>query len=635
MNKDTNVRGHDLLVILFLIMVTLAVFSQVLNHEFINYDDDGYVTNNHRVQAGLTYENITWALTATELANWHPLTWLSHMSDCQLYGLDARGHHLTSILLHLLNTVLLYLVLRRSTKAIWQSAFVAALFALHPLHVESVAWVAERKDVLSTFFWLLTLWAYLGYVEHPGVQKYLVIILFFILGLLAKPMLVTLPFVLLLLDYWPLGRFQVSQAEGDYAASMQASSSSRIDWSVRLRLVLEKVPLLVFTIISSFVTFRVQQAAGAVKSVDVLSIKIRLANGLISYIKYIAKMVWPQQLAVFYPHPGSSLPMWQAAGAGLLLVGISVMVILALRRYPYLAVGWFWYLGTLVPVTGLVQVGGQAMADRYTYVPLIGLFIVIAWGVPDLVSKWRYRKLVLPLTAVVLISALILSTWKQLRYWQKSITLFEHALAVTENNHLAHDNLGNALAHQGRIDEAMSHFLLSLKIKPNSPKTHNNMGAALLELGNLEGAIAHFSESLRIQYDSAETHNNLGAAFIRLGEPDKALTHLRYAVELQEDYEDAHNNLGNVLLQLGQLDGAMVHFNRVLAIRPTNAEVHNNLGVVLARQGRLAEAIAHFSEAVRLKPDYMQARTNLELALKQTNRSPAKLDPPSPSSPRK
>ena len=621
MNKDTHLRGRDLLVIIFLIMVTFAVFSQVLNHEFINYDDDGYVTNNHRVQAGLTHDNITWAFTATELANWHPLTWLSHMLDCQLYGLNPRGHHLTSVLLHLLNTVLLYLVLRRFTKAMWQSAFVAALFALHPLHLESVAWVAERKDVLSTLFWMLTLWAYLRYVEHPGVQRYLVIILFFTLGLLAKPMLVTLPFVLLLLDYWPLGRFQVSQAEGDYGASMQTSSSSRIEWSALLRLVLEKVPLFVFTIISSFVTFRVQQAAGAVKSVDVLPIKIRLANGLISYIKYMAKMIWPQQLAVFYPHPGSSWPMWQAAAAGLLLAGISVMVILALRRYPYLAVGWFWYLGTLVPVTGLVQVGGQAMADRYTYVPLIGLFIVVAWGVPDLVSKWRYRRVVLPLAAAVLISALIVSTWKQLRYWQNSITLFEHALAVTENNHLAHNNLGNALAQQGRIDEAMSHFLLSLKIKPNSPKTHNNIGVALLELGNPEGAIAHFSESLRIQYDSAETHNNLGASFIRLGEPDKALSHLRYAVELKEDYEEAHNNLGNVLLQLGELDGAMGHFNRVLEIRPTNAEVHNNLGVAFARQGRLDEAIDHFREAVRLKPDYMQARANLQFALQEAGSS--------------
>ena len=397
-NKPFILR-RDVLVCLFLIITTFAVYWQVHNHDFINLDDDLYITENDQVQKGLSRESVVWAFTTTHAANWHPLTWLSHMVDFQLYGLNPKGHHLTNVFFHLLNTLLLFFVLQRMTGALWRSGFVAALFALHPLHVESVAWVAERKDVLSTLFWLLTIWAYTWYVERPRRTRYLLTLLTFTLGLMAKPMLVTLPFVLLLLDYWPLGRFQVGQLDTALSAPGQASLSTRSVWSQTLRLIWEKAPFFALAAASSIVTFLVQKGGGAVRPWERFPITIRIANGLVSYVKYMGKMIWPSDLAVFYPHPGASLPIWQAVAAGLLLLSISIAAIRLAKNHPYLAVGWLWYLGTLVPIIGFVQVGGQALADRYTYVSLIGLFIIIAWGVSDIVAKWRYQRVVFIIAA--------------------------------------------------------------------------------------------------------------------------------------------------------------------------------------------------------------------------------------------
>ena len=609
---------RQLFIGLFLTVATLVVFWQAHDHAFIGYDDTKYVTANYYVQAGLSKEGLIWAFTTTHASNWHPLTWLSHMLDCQLYGLNPRGHHLTNVFFHLLNTLLLFLVLQRMTGVPWRSGLVAALFALHPLHVESVAWVAERKDVLSTFFLFLTLLSYIWYVARPGFYRYLLILLFFALGLMAKPMLVTLPFVLLLLDYWPLRRIKSFQlTRSDRAVTTRPSELN----SQTLRLIWEKIPFFLLATASSTVTFLVQARGGAVASLEVFPFETRLANALVSYVRYLGKMFWPQDLAVFYPHPGQSLPMWQAAGAGLLLLVISITVVRLGRRYPYLPVGWLWYIGTLVPVIGLVQVGAQAMADRYTYVPLIGLFLMIAWGVADLLGSWRYGKPALAVAAPLLLSALMVCATFQVSYWKNSLTLFEHTLRVTSHNSQVHNNLGNVLTQKGKLQEAISHYTKALEISPNYAEAHINLGVALTRQGRLKEAIKHYSAALQLKSNSAELHNNLGVALFELGDIPGAIKNYLAAVQLKPDYAEAHNNLGNGLAKLGKLSEAEIHYAKALKLRADYPEAHNNLGVALARQGRLREAIAHFREAVRLAPNFAQARTNLELALQEAGNS--------------
>ena len=434
-HRIANIR-YDFLVCLFLVIATLAVYWQVRNYSFVNYDDHMYVTQNHNVQAGLTLESITWSFTTIQASNWHPLTWISHMLDCQLYGMNPGRHHLTNVLLHILNSLLLFLVFMRMTGKLWQSGFVAALFALHPLHVESVAWISERKDVLSTFFWMLSLWGYLRYVERPGACRYLLLFFLFILGLMTKPMLVTLPFVLLLLDYWPLNRFQFGSS-GDCNYSIQRPFDFGLVW--------EKTPLFLLAAVSSVMTYIVQKSGGAVNSLATIPFHDRIANAIVSYVSYIGKMIWPDNLAVFYPYPKSIL-LWKVAGAGLLLVVVSVVIFRMVRTKPYFAVGWLWYIGTLVPVIGLVQVGSQGMADRYTYVPLIGIFVIIAWGVPDFMPKWRYKKIGFTVTIAAILAIIMITTRLQIRYWSDSLTLFKHAFEVTTvDNCIVHGKLGEAL----------------------------------------------------------------------------------------------------------------------------------------------------------------------------------------------
>jgi len=500
-NNFFDMRSN-FIVSLFLTIATLAVYWQAGNHEFINYDDITYVTGNPHLQAGFSPEGIIWAFTSGYAGNWHPLTWISHILDIQLYGMDPGRHHLTNVLFHIGNTLLLFLVFRRMTGALWCSAFIAALFALHPLHVESVAWIAERKDVLSTFFWMLTMGAYAWYVERRGFLRYLLVLLFFILGLMAKPMLVTLPFVLLLLDYWPLSRFQFGHQNGNIVIQRK---------SVVIRLICEKIPLFALAAASCIVTLFAQQSGGAVCSFSAFPINIRIANALVSYVGYIVKMLWPHQLAVLYPHPGM-LPWIQVIGACLLLVFIFILAFMALKRCPWLIVGWVWYIVTLVPVIGLVQVGSQAMADRYTYVPLIGIFIMIAFGVPELMSGWRYRKIGLSTMAVACLLVLMATTWFQVRYWANSVTLFERALAVTENNYVLHSNLGVTLFSKGKVDEAIDHFHDAMRINPRYAKAHNNLGTALIHKGKVKKAIAHFREALRIRPGYSDAHDNLQKA---------------------------------------------------------------------------------------------------------------------------
>jgi tetratricopeptide (TPR) repeat protein len=542
------------------------------------------------------------------------------MLDCQLFGLHPGAHHLTSLFLHLANVLLLFAVLRRMTGAFWRPAFVSALFALHPLHVESVAWVAERKNVLSTLFWLLTMLAYTRYAERPTRARYVLTLLAFALGLMAKPMLVTLPFVLLLLDYWPLDRMAYGGGGDDAPKRARKTIRPAKQRLASSRLVWEKTPFFVLATISSVVTFFVQRRAGAMSNLEAFPLWSRIANALASYLRYVGKMIWPSDLAVLYPHPGTSLSLWWAAGGGLVVLCLSILFVRVGRRRPYLAVGWLWYLGTLVPVLGLVQVGLQAYADRYTYVPLIGLFIMIAWGVGDLAGRWGHARTVLALLAATALSTLITCTWIQVGYWKDSLSLFTHTLQATNNNYVAHDNLGNALADRGRLEEAISHYTETLRIKPDHAEAYNNWGTALVEQGRFEEAIGRFLQALRIKPDYVEAHSNLGVALERKGRYEEAIAQHLEALRLRPDYAKAHNNLALALAGHGQVAEAMAHYTEALRIRPYYEEAHNNLGHLLVVLGRLDEAAIQFTEAVRIKPDYARARNNLGIVLARLGR---------------
>jgi Flp pilus assembly protein TadD len=603
-------QGLALLIGLFLILATLAAFWQVRNHEFINLDDNMYVTDNRHVQSGLTLEGLTWAFTTIHAGHWHPLTWLSHMLACQVYGLNPGGHHLTNLFFHIASTLLLFLVLRRMTGALWKSGFVAALFALHPLRVESVAWVAERKDVLSALFWMLTMWAYIRYVERPKLRRYLLALLFFALGLMSKPTVVTLPFVLLLLDYWPLNRFQFPPLSTNPKSPDPKPKNTSDRISTVLRLVWEKAPFFILSAASSILTAFAAQKAGAVISLKYSPFGSRIANALVSYATYIAKMIWPNHLAVFYPYP-ATFPLWKVAGAVFLLSLVTFMVIRAARKYPYLAVAWLWYVGTLVPMIGLVQAGMQAMADRFTYVPLIGLFIMIAWSLTDILAGWRWRRLVLSISAGILLSILMVVTRVQVQRWQNNVTLFEHSLEVTTSNYLIHTNLGITLAHQGKYQEAMIHTTEAVRIKPDFEIPHYNLGVILAKQGKVEQAVIQFSEALRIKPEYSDAHSSLGLALAGQGMIQEAIAHFTEALRIKPDNSEAHNNLGVILARQGKTQEAIVHFAEALRVKPNNTEAHNNLGVALMGQGKVQEAIAHFAKAVQAKPDYAEAHINL------------------------
>jgi tetratricopeptide (TPR) repeat protein len=527
-----------LLICLFLAAVTLAVFWNLQYYDFILYDDPPYVILNPHVQSGLNVSSIFWALTTMEMSNWHPLTWLSLMLDYHLFRLNPAGYHWTNLIIHIANTILLFTVLRRMTEDIWRSALVAALFAIHPLHVESVAWISERKDVLSAFFWFLTMWVYVRYTERPGPQRNLLVIASFSLGLMAKPMLVTLPFVLLLFDIWPLRRLANPFSRSGETLS-GGLNSIRLTWSHALW---EKLPLFLLAGISCVLTYLVQTSWEAVGSLEAFPLDIRLANALIAYMQYMMKLICPTDLAFFYPYI-VWWPPWVVAGAALLLAGLTFLILRYMRARPHITVGWLWYLGTLVPVIGIVQVGSQAMADRYTYIPLIGLFIVIAWGVPDLLGDQRFKKPLLAVLSGVVLIFLALSSWQQVQYWRNSVTLFEHALSVTSKNYLAHNNLGVALFFEGRIAEAVRHYESALRIKPNFADAHYNIGMALAAQGKYEEAIRSYREALRFRPDDASTYNNIGVALAAQGDYDGAVDHYSTALRIRPDHGKSRANL--------------------------------------------------------------------------------------------
>jgi len=545
-------------IFLTLALLTLVVYLPVRNHEFVRYDDDVYVTNNPEVQSGLSWQGIKWAFVTDHGANWHPLTWLSLMLDCRLFGVKPGPLHLVNVLFHIANTLLLFIVFNRMTKALWQSAFVAALFALHPLHVESVAWIAERKDVLSTLFWLLTMLAYMRYVERSSAGRYILALVFFALGLLAKPMLVTLPFVLLLLDYWPLDRF----------------SNSR--FSIR-NSIIEKLPFFFLSILSSVITFLVQQKSGAVFAGDIVPFNVRLANAICSYFVYIEKMFWPVRLAVLYPYSIQGIPLVKVLLSATILVLITVLVLYNYRRRKYLVVGWFWYFGTLVPVIGIVQAGVQAFADRYTYVPLTGLFIICAFASADLLKNVPFKKYILATSATIILLACTISTTVQLIYWKDSGLLFERALAVTENNVHILNNYGNALGAMGRHEEA----------------------AKVLE------------QAVRCLPDSYEIRNNYGKALQNLGKFDEAIEQYQIALKIEPTADFARYNLSVALGAKGNFEAAIEQCRIVLATRPDDAEMHTHLGILLQNQGKFDQAIESYKKALQIDPNSQKARENL------------------------
>jgi tetratricopeptide (TPR) repeat protein len=579
--------------------LALAIFLAYLpvkTYDFVNFDDPDYVSRNAHVRQGITPSGIAWAFTSTEAANWFPVTRLSHMLDVEIFGLDAGWHHVVNVLLHAIATFFLFAFLYRATLSRWPSAMVALLFAVHPLHVESVAWIAERKDTLAALFWFLALWAYVRYTEKPGLGRYLLVVVTFCFGLMSKPMIVTLPFVLLLVDFWPLRR------------------------GMLLR---EKIPFFALSAASAVITYFAQAGSGAV---DALSIPLamRIENALLSYVVYIAKMFWPVGLAVFYPYP-LDIPAWEAVLAAVAILGISGVAIRVLRTHPYFAVGWFWYLGTLVPVIGFIQVGAQARADRYTYVPMVGLSIMLAWGLTE-VAK---RRVAISGAAVASVACVVLCE-RQVEYWRNSETLFRHALEVTSGNYLAYHNLGVALAEEGRFPEAIEQYQAALLIAPNAANLQTDYGNALAKSGRIPEAIAHYRAALKVLPDAPITHNDLANALAATpGSIPEAIAEYQTALRLKPDYEEARNNLGQVqthaaemqynlgvdLAKSGKPEAAIARFEEALRLKPDYVDAHNNFGVVLAGVGRVEEAISHFETALRIDPNSVDAHVNLGIAL--------------------
>ncbi len=687
------------LVSVLLALVMLVVFLPVRHHDFVNYDDSDYVTANAHVQSGLKWENVAWAFQTGHASNWHPLTWLSHMLDCQLFGQRAGAQHLASVGFHIANTLLLFVLLRRMTGTLGRSACVAALFALHPLHVESVAWVSERKDVLSALFFLLTLGAYVRYaqqsqvsslqsqvfkqyqvsslessaslksqisslksgnsvrggrdksgprklerletedwrletgvkiqnpesrIQYPAWFYYALALVCFAFGLMSKPMLVTTPFVLVLLDYWPLRRSaecRMQNAKSGQPGMLLHPSKFKIKnlkLNICLPLLREKLPFFALSVVSSVITFVVQRKGGAVSTA--LSLDARVANAVVSYVRYIGKLLCPLNLSVLYPHPGH-WPVWQVAASAALLLAVSGAVLALARRRPYLVVGWLWFIGMLVPVIGLVQVGIQSMADRYMYVPVIGLLLMLVWGVADVLPERPWRVEALTLGSGLALAACAFLTAGQLQHWQNSETLFRHAVEVTPNNYLAYNNLGYYLSGQGRVEEAMDNYRLSLKINPTYEDALNNLGYALAGQKKYAEAIPYYEAALRTRPNHVEVHNNFGNALSELGRLDEAIAHYLFVLKEKPDHADAHNNLGIALAMQGKLEEAIRQFHEAIRFKPDDASAHSNLGNALAAQRKFDEAIKEYRESLRLKPDDAQAHNNLANALAEQGRT--------------
>ena len=611
LNKiNINPQKHILIIYIALTLAILAVFWQVNRYEFVNIDDTVYVTQNTHIRSGITLDGLRWAFSTTDAEFWHPLTWLSLMFDYQIYSVNAGGYHLTNLILHIMNTLLLFWLFNRMTGAIWKSAFVAALLALHPLHVESVAWIAERKDVLSTFFWMLTLCLYVYYTEKPVIRRYLLVLFSFACGLMSKSMVVTLPVVMIILDYWPLGRLQSQTIKTNLMHVATASpnqerrktkskkgalkenisppdarklSETKIAGIIPLWQLREKMPFFIFSAVFAIITIYAQYKP----SVKYYSFGSRLANAPVSFVTYLEKTFWPHNLAVFYPF-SDQLPVWQVLGSASLILVISVAVIVTVKRLPYLFVGWLWYAITLLPVIGIIQVGLHAMADRYTYLPLIGIGIMLAWGIPSLFPREDMRKKILFPAGIAVLTVLSVLTWRQCHYWKNSIELLNHALQVTKNNDLAHSNLASALLEEGKIEkaeEAIDHYNKTLRITPDNAGVYNDRGNAYYELGQYQRAIEDYNEAIRLKPDYAMAYTNRGIAYYELGQYQRAIDDYNEAIRLKPDDAAVYNNRGPAYYELGQYQRAFDDYNEAIRLKPDDAAAYINRGAAYLSQG--------------------------------------------------
>jgi tetratricopeptide (TPR) repeat protein len=608
-NKAWTERAATPLLAILLAVATIALYAASLNNGFISYDDPAYVTNNRIVMQGLTRSGAIWAFTTSAEANWHPITWLSHMLDVQLFGMHPAGHHLMNVLLHAVNVVLLFLLLNAATKMRWRSALVAALFAVHPLNVETVAWIAERKSLISTAFFFLALGAYDWYVRRPNVGRYLAVALFFALGLMAKPMVITLPFVLLLLDYWPLERF-----------SFDSDSSGSTGLGFRWRLVLEKVPLLLLSLASAAVTIYAQRSAGAIGSVAILPIDVRIKNAIASYLDYISKAAWPAKLAVFYPHPENALPLGKVLLSAIFLVIVSLLAWRARKQQRYFLTGWLWYLGTLVPVIGIIQAGRQAMADRYAYIPLIGIFVLVVWCVADWLPKREpWRAFEASLASVVLILFAVCS-YRQIGFWHDSYSLFSHALSVTPDNVIAEDNLGTAYAERGFQQEAMQHYAAATRLTPGLTAPHYNLATMLLRANRLDDAQREYEIVVRNSKDDAQlaqTYNNLGILFTEKNQIAEALRAFDMAIQLNSGEVNSYIGRGTIEYQAAKFDAALADFSQAAQIG-NSPLAYFWIGKTLEQKGDTRAAIAAYKATVSIAPAFSAAADRLQFLTSQT-----------------
>ncbi len=623
MNTGLSDKHKVILIYAVLAVAVSAAYWRVFSNGFVNYDDPMYITDNKHIQEGFTWDGVVWAFKSGYAVNWHPVTWLSHMLDCQLFGLNPRGHHLTSLLLHIANTLLLFYVLRKMTGALWASAFAAAVFGLHPLHIQSVGWVSERKDVLSTLFWLLTLLSYIRYVQDRNFKRYLITISLFAVGLMAKPMLVTLPIVMLLLDYWPLKRFSIADCqlpiEKNPKSKIQNPKFAQSFW----QLIIEKIPFFVLSVISSAITFFVQQQGGAVATFDKISPALRLCNIPMAYCAYIVKTIIPSGLMAYYPY-NTNASILLIAAAVLFLAVISAGVIF-LRR-PYLIVGWLFFIITLVPVIGIIQVGGQSRADRYMYIPMIGLLIMIAWGLKEIAERVRLGRFILIPAAAVCLSALSIATWINVGYWKNTFTLFGHAIEVMPANHVALLYLGNTLIEQKNISGGIEYYKKSIEAAPGFADARFNLGLALFHDNKFDKALEQYNMVLNIKENYPRVHFYIANVLAKTGHTDAAARHYSIAIKNDPDDIEAYSNWAVMLAEKGQIEQAIEQYNKALAIKPDNADIHNNLGNALKNQGKLAQAAEHYQKALLLRPDFAQAQVSFADTLRMQGRLDAAIE---------
>jgi protein O-mannosyl-transferase len=597
-------KKYTYLIIILLIVASCAAFGRIAGNDFINLDDDLYITENINIHSGINLKNITWTFKAVVAGNWHPLTLISHMLDWSMFGTNAGAHHIVSLLFHIGAVIFLFLFLNKSTNFLLPSAFAAAFFALHPLRVESVAWASERKDVLSMFFGMATLYAYAFYAESRKLSRYFFCLILFAMALMSKPVMVTMPFVLMLLDYWPLKRLQ---------KALLAPAESR--YKLTGRLILEKIPFVFLTIISSIVTLWAQNKGSMIAALEHLPFVVRVQNAIISSVSYLGKIFCPVDLAFSYPYE-FLFPLWQILVSCFILTVITTVVIYYLKKFPFLFVGWFWYLGTLIPVIGLVQVGSQSMADRYTYLPSIGISIMLAWGIPSLIKRENIRKKILFPTGITALAILAFLTWRQCGYWKNSITLFRHSLQVTKHNAQANNNLGMALFAEGKIEEAFDNYNKAINIRPDVV-AYFNRGLAYAKIGNYQNAIADFTTVIRQNSDYA-CYYNRGNVYAKIGQYQNAIADFNKAIRLKPDYDDAYNNRGNIYGQHGQYQLAIDDFSKVIGMNPHHIQAYNNRGLAYSALAQYQGAIKDFNKAILLKPDYANAYNNrADVYLKQ------------------